>query len=245
MNSTWGITYLFFSSLLCVSLVPALEGKTDFLKILPSITNWHRDRFLPERQASTWTYPPGLRRLSRGSHSEIALLLSVWTEGEWTRMHKERPNTLSSENCRDRRKNFNTGLHTNRIFAHGYSTVPRAIAESSLDDPREEDSTNLAASSNVSKLITRIKETRKFLARICSSAMRIPSHSPSLNPCALFTNNNTDGTKALKVLERRIYLDDWQLGQFDPIRNQGLKTTWPQLRSMWLSLDLTCTQTHP
>lgn len=124
-----------------------------------------------ERQASTWTYPPGLRRLSRGSHSEIALLLSVWTEGEWTRMHKERPNTMSSENCRDRRKNFNTGLHTNRIFAHGYSTVPRAIAESSLDDPREEDSTNLAASSNVSKLITRIKETRKFLARICSVSL--------------------------------------------------------------------------
>ena len=163
------------------------------------------------------TYPPGLRRLSRGSHSEIALLLSVWTEGEWTRMHKERPNTMSSENCRDRRKNFNTGLRTNRIFAHGYSTVPRAIAESSFDVPRAEDSTNLAASSNVS--ITRTKETRQFPPRICGSAMRIPSHYPSINPYALSTNNNTVGTKALKVLERRIYRDDWQLKQFDPIRN--------------------------
>ena len=89
-------------------------------------------------------------------------------------MQKERPDKVSSENCRDRGKNFNTGLRTNRIFAHGYSTVPRAIAESSLVVPLVEDSKNLAASSNVSKLITRTNETRRFLPRICGSVKRIP-----------------------------------------------------------------------
>jgi len=145
-------------------------GQNRWIQCLPQ-EQTPQANFLSEAKDNE-TYPPGLRRLSRGSHSEMARLLSVWTDVEWlTRMQRERVRKAPSENCRDRGTTFKTGerLHTNRIFAHGYSIIPRAIAESSLDVPLEEDSRNLAASSNVSKLITQTNETQRFLPTICGS----------------------------------------------------------------------------
>lgn len=159
------------SSLVCCAFLLFLPCRTKQMDSVSTRRTNTASNFLSEAKDNE-TYPPGLRRLSRGSHSEMARLLSVWTDVEWlTRMRKERVSKVSSENCRDCGTDFKTGerLRTNRIFAHGYSIIPRAIAESSLVVPLEEDSRNLAASSNVSKLITQTNETRQFLATICGS----------------------------------------------------------------------------
>lgn len=114
------------------------------------------------------TYPPGLLRRSIVSHSEIALLLSVWNgvERGTKRIRKNEGNVnwwLSRSETKF--QNSWTPSHANWIFAHGYSVIPRAIAESSFDVPLvEEDSKNFAASSSVSRLITPGKKNRRFLA---------------------------------------------------------------------------------
>lgn len=140
---------------------------------------------------------------------EIVFFFLVWIEGEWIRMYKERLNILLLENCCDCRKNFNIGFYINRIFVYGYLIVLCVIVELFLDDFWEEDFMNLVVFSNVFKFIMWIKEIRKFFVRICSSVMCIFFYMLLFNLCVFFINNNIDGIKVFKVLECRIYLDDW------------------------------------
>lgn len=78
---------------------------------------------------------------------------------------RKRGRTVTGEKSwsRTQFQNSRAPSNTNWIFAHGYSTVPRAITESSFVVPLEEDSKNLAASSSVSRLITRGTKNRRFL----------------------------------------------------------------------------------